>query len=93
MENSNEVVQSCFGTNIGILNSLLSTTKEKNIKGFEFQVSDLKRMLSGKMFRDNSLTMYNKVLEKRCAQGNVPKRVFFCANILVPSPNYPSLSL
>ena len=77
MEQFSETVKSCFGSNIGVLNSLLMHMHEKNIKGYEFQVSDLKRMLSGKMYRDNSLSMYNKVMEERSSHGNVPKKVFF----------------
>ena len=70
-----------------LLSSLLSNGTEKNIFGFDFQVSDLKRMLSDRMVRDNTLTMYNKVLEKRASRGKVPKQVFF-----VPLYWFPSLS-
>ena len=76
MEQFSETVKSCFGSNIGVLNSLLMHMHEKNIKGYEFQVSDLKRMLSGKMYRDNSLSMYNKVMEERSCMATYQRKYF-----------------
>ena len=77
MANFRPIVNSCFGSNIGLVNMLLNGSTEKNIAGLSFQRSDLFRMLSAKMYRDNSLDMHSKVMGQRCSIGNVPKQVFF----------------
>ena len=77
MTNFSAMVHSSFGSNLGLLSSLLNGNTEKNIAGLLFQRSEILRMLSVKMYRDTSLDMHSKVMMKRCSQGGVPKKVFF----------------
>ena len=77
MSNYRTSVVSSFGANVGLLHTLLNGNTEKNIAGLAFQRSDLQRMLSHKMLRDNSLEMYSKVMAQRCALKDVPKKVYF----------------
>ena len=86
------IVQCAFGVNFRLLNNLVHGNKEKSIAGLDFQRSDLKRMLSSKMYRDNSLQMYNKVLQ-RCGKGcDVPKRVFFVPMYWCPALSTPNFT-
>ena len=67
------IMRCAFGFNFRLLNNLVNGNTEKSIAGLDFQRSDLKRMLSSKMYRDNSLQMYNKVLQRRGKGSDVPK--------------------
>ena len=77
------IVRTCFGDNFGLLCNLVNGNTEKNVANVYFQRSDLHRMLSTKMYRDNSMEMHSKVLAVRCATGTTPKRfiLYLCFGI------------
>ena len=84
------IVRTCFGDNFGLLCNLVNGNTEKNVANVYFQRSDLHRMLSTKMYRDNSMEMHSKVLAVRCATGTTPKKVYFVPLFWYPTISTPS---
>ena len=84
------IVRTCFGDNFGLLCNLVNVNTEKNVVNVYFQCSDLHRMLSTKMYRDNSMEMHSKVLAVRCATGTTPKKVYFVPLFWYPTISTPS---